>query len=171
MNPDEHEQDDDLARRAEAPLDDSDDALLRELAGVLDAVDPVPAGLVQRVQFALALDELHAEVAQIVRTPADPVAVRADRTVEAGVETITFTSQDLRVMVAVGRDEVGGGVRVDGWISPAGVVEVVARREAGDHEVVSDETGRFVLSGLGHGHVQLVFRMGARTVVTPAFEV
>lgn len=161
----------DLTRRAEEPLDGSDDALLRELAGVMSAVDPVPPGLVERVKFALALEELHAEVAEIVRTPVDPVAVRTAQTVEASVETITFTAEGLRVMVAVWRDEVGGGVRIDGWVSPAGVVEVVAHQETGDLTVTSDETGRFVLVGLAHGHLQLVFRMDSRTVVTPAFEV
>lgn len=176
-----HEQDDernvaqeleqDLARRAEEPLDGSDDALLRELAGVMGATDPVPPGLVERVQFALALEELHAEVAEIVRTPVDPVAVRTSQTVEASVETITFTAEDLRVMVAVGRDEAGGAVRIDGWVSPAGVVEVVARQENGELTASSGETGRFVLVGLAHGHLQLVFRMDSRTVVTPAFEV
>ncbi len=54
-------------------------ALLSEVAALLDEVDPMPADLVERVQFSLALDEVYAEVARI-----DPDAGR--RAVGAGGE-------------------------------------------------------------------------------------
>ena len=42
----------------------------------IDALDPVPAGLVERVQFGITLDALHAEIAELQRT-ADLVGVRS----------------------------------------------------------------------------------------------
>jgi hypothetical protein len=62
----------------DGPLDETDLALLDELAAVLDQVDPLPRDLVDRVQFSLALDEVYAEVARITREPSDALAVRSD---------------------------------------------------------------------------------------------
>ena len=39
---------------------------------MLDAVDPVPDDLVERVRFALALDEVYDEVARMSRVPTTP---------------------------------------------------------------------------------------------------
>ena len=54
---------------------------------MLDAVDPVPDRLVERLQFALALDEVFAEVAQIGRVPDDALTVRTDLADAARTET------------------------------------------------------------------------------------
>ena len=43
---------------------------------MLDLVDPVPVDLVERMQFALALDEVYDEVAQMSRVLEDALAVR-----------------------------------------------------------------------------------------------
>ena len=66
------------ASTADAPLDDTDAAVLAEIAAMLEVVDPMPADLVGRVQFNLALDEMYDEVAEMTRVPDDALAVRTD---------------------------------------------------------------------------------------------
>ena len=48
------------AELAGQPLDPSDFALLNFLRAYYDEHDPVPDGLVERIQFELTLDALHA---------------------------------------------------------------------------------------------------------------
>ncbi len=162
------------AAEAAAALDTTDQALLDEVGNVLAAVDPVPDDLVERVRFALALDEVFEEVATISRVPEDTLAVRSDLAEAVRTETLTFTADRLTAMVtlsASGR----GRVRVDGWVSPAGVRRVSLRMQGADEAVSTDESGRFAADGLRSGFVQLVFHTlgseaGGPSVVTPLFK-
>ena len=63
------------------------------MRAVYDALDPVPAGLVDRIQFGITLDALHAEIAELQRS-GELLGVRGDSTAEA--QTITFTSATSR---------------------------------------------------------------------------
>jgi hypothetical protein len=166
------------AAEAAAPLDATDQALLDEIDTMLDVVDPVPADLVERVRFALALDEVFEEVAAISRVPEDVLAVRSDLAEAVRTETLTFTADRLTAMVTIspaGR----GRVRIDGWVSPAGVRRVSLRMQGSDEGVSTDEGGRFAADGLRSGFVQLVFhglesdtnRAGGALVVTPLFKI
>src|SRR3712207_1244192 len=92
-----------VAAAAEQPLDAVDEAVLREVALLLDQVDPVPADLVARVQFSLALDEVYAEVAHVTRLSGDALAVRADQDSATRTETLTFSAERLTAMVTVSR--------------------------------------------------------------------
>ena len=159
----------DVEALATAPLDLEDEALLRELDRLLRQTDPVPADLVERVQFALALDELHAEVAEMTRLSLDALAVRADPTVEAATTSLTFKTDAFTAMVTVTRtgDDV---FRLDGWVAPPVPLRVVARMQEGVVEVDSDGSGRFVVDGLPGGFAQLVFHHEGGAVVTPMFE-
>jgi hypothetical protein len=86
-----------------------DAALLAELGRVVAMVDPVPPGLVERVQFALELEDLDVEVARWERN--DRLAgVRS--IVDQG--TITFTVSDLTVMINL--TKTGRCHRIDGWL-------------------------------------------------------
>jgi hypothetical protein len=164
---------------AEEPLDAVDAAVLREVALLLEQVDPVPVDLVDRVQFALALDEVYAEVARISRLSQDALAVRSDPDTAARTETVTFSAERFTAMVTVSR-AAPEQVRLDGWLTPAAVVRVRVRMQEGTAETVSDETGRFVVEGLPEGFAQLTFEpVGAGgptqegpggTVVTPLFQ-
>ena len=154
---------------AAAPMDLEDDALLHELDLLLRRVDPVPEDLVDRVQFALALDELHAEVAEMTRMPLDALAVRADPTVEAATTSLTFKTEAFTAMVTVTRTG-DDHYRLDGWVAPPLPLRVVARMQEGVLEVASDESGRFVVDGLPGGFAQLVFHHDGGAVVTPMFE-
>jgi hypothetical protein len=161
-----------VARAAAEPLDETDLALLIEVAATLDVADPVPDDLVARISFSLALDEVYAEVAAITRVPDDALAVRSDPTAGMRTETLTFAAERLTAMVTVtrtGSDE----VRLDGWIAPAAAVRVLLRMQEGTQEVDSDDAGRFVVEGVPEGFAQLTFvPVGdeAGTVVTPLFQ-
>jgi hypothetical protein len=169
---------DDLTPRAAAdaaaPLDETDQGLLDEIGTMLDVIDPLPDDLVGRIRFALALDEVFEEVAAISRVPEDALAVRSDLAEAVRTETLTFTADRLTAMVTIssaGR----GRVRVDGWVSPAGVRRVSLRMQGSDEEARTDEGGRFVADGLRSGFVQLVFHAleseeGGAVVVTPLFK-
>jgi hypothetical protein len=162
------------AAQADAPLDASDQVLLDEVGTVLDLVDPMPDDLVDRVRFALALDEVFEEVAAISRVPQDALAVRSDLAEAIRTETLTFTADRLTAMVTIspaGR----GRVRVDGWVSPAGERRVSLRMQGSDESVRTDESGRFAADSLRSGFVQLVFHgleseQGGAVVVTPLFK-
>ena len=47
------------------------------MAQLYDTLDPVPSGLVDRIQFGITLDALHAEIAELQRS-GDLVGVRAE---------------------------------------------------------------------------------------------
>src|SRR5919107_4208106 len=162
-----------VAAAAEQPLDAVDEAVLREVALLLEQADPVPADLVGRVQFSLALDEVYAEVAHITRLTDDALAVRGEPDAGTRTETLTFSAQRLTAMVTVSR-AAPEEVRLDGWLAPAAVLRVRVRMQEGSAETVSDESGRFVLEGLPEGFAQLTFEPvegepGER-VVTPLFQ-
>ena len=71
-------------------LDPSDFALLNSLRAYYDERDPVPDGLVDRIQFHVTLDALHTEVATL--TQLDMAAAGTRSTTTEAVRTITFTS-------------------------------------------------------------------------------
>ncbi len=80
-------------------LDPSDFALLNSLRAYYDERDPVPDGLVDRIQFHVTLDALHTEVATL--TQLDMAAAGTRSTTTEAVRTITFTSDSLTTMVTL----------------------------------------------------------------------
>jgi hypothetical protein len=163
--------------RAEgAPLDETDDRVLDELAQLLTDVDPVPDDLVQRIRFSLALDEVYAEVARITRVPLDALAVRSDPVAGVRTETLTFSADRLTAMVTVSRSS-SGEVRLDGWIAPPGAMRVQLRMQEGNRQADADAAGRFLFEGLPEGFAQLSFHVPGvdlpdegGAVVTPLFQ-
>jgi hypothetical protein len=163
-----------LDEAADAPLDATDLAVLAEVATMLDDVDPVPTDLVERMKFAVALDSMYDELAQMTRVPEDALAVRTDLADATRTETLTFSSDSLTAMVTVAASG-PGRVRLDGWVTPVGVRRIGLRMQGADGEVRSDESGRFVVEELREGFVQLVFHPldpdDGGLVVTPLFKV
>lgn len=162
--PDERE----LDALAAGALDDFDEDALGRIAALYAKADPVPAGLVDRIAFGITLDALHAELAELERSPG-LVGVRAD---EAVADTVTFTSASLTAMITVSASSVESA-RIDGWIAPSGVRMVELRTPTGTLQTESDEDGRFVLEGVSRGLIQFTFRDsdGGHPVVTPALEI
>lgn len=140
-----------------------DDSLFAELDALLDTADPVPAGLVERVRFAMEIEDIDVELARWERG-SELAGVRGD-----SPGTITFFVGDLTVMVNVTRT--GERSRIDGWLVPAGGHSVEVRvAEQGSTATTADDGGRFVLTEVPRGITQILVRLTGgppRTVVTP----
>jgi len=112
--------DDDRRAEVEASLageylDPSDLALLNSIRTYYDEHDPVPEGLVERIQFEITLDALRTEVATLTQLDMATAGTRGAAT--EAVRTITFSSESLTTMVTL--TPLGDGtVRVDGWAAP-----------------------------------------------------
>ncbi len=119
-------------RLAAEPLDREDLAVLNSLRAYYDEHDPIPDGLVERIQFELTLDALQAEVATLTQLDLSSAGARSAST--ESVRTITFTSESMTTMVTITPDG-EGSVRIDGWAAPgAGYPggDPAGRRGAGD---------------------------------------
>ncbi|MEV0562391.1 hypothetical protein [Dactylosporangium sp. NPDC050588] len=139
--------------------------LLRLLAGALDRTDPPPAGLDDRVMFALEVDAVDTEMAWLEREVLTGSGARASE----HSRTITFDSASLTVMISV-VERADGRVRLDGWLAPPGPLRVELRVAARpDSAVHAGADGRFVFDNVPRGLAQLVVQPpSGPTVVTPA---
>ena len=108
-------------RLAAESLDADDFALLNSLRAYYDEHDPVPDGLVERIQFELTLDALEAEVATLTQLDLAGAGTRGAAT--ESVRTITFTSESMTTMVTITPDG-EGSVRIDGWAAPGAGIRV-----------------------------------------------
>ncbi|SOD72364.1 hypothetical protein SAMN05892883_1765 [Jatrophihabitans sp. GAS493] len=155
---------------AAGELDETDKSLMVSIANIFDSNDPMPDGLVARVQFAMTLDALHTEVAELQRLSAGSLSYRGEGADE--VQTVTFTSASLTTMVTISPVS-AGQVRVDGWIAPGAEVDVELRQEHASRNTVSDADGRFVFDSVPRGMAQFILRAlseGRALVVTPSME-
>lgn len=149
------------------PLDETDAAILADLRRLYTAADPMPVSLVDRVQFALALEDVDVEVARLAEQYELPFGARGDET-----RTVTFDSDSLTVMVSITEDS-EGTLRLDGWLAPPGPHRIEVRTEHGQRVAEADAEGRFAVDGVPHGMAQLVVQPlpGAgnmKAVVTPS---
>lgn len=155
----------------DAPLDALDGTILSGIADLYTHLDPVPDSLVDRILFALELDDLHIELARLDEL-LEPAGVRG----EEQARTITFASQSLTVMItptAVG----SGRFRLDGWAAPGGGLPVELRTADGSFRAVADVNGRFEFIDVPAGRLQFVFHPDGDSdaalripVVTPTVE-
>jgi len=147
---------------ADAPMDATDERILARMATLYATVDPVPFDLVDRIDFALAVAELEADIAELTR--GELVGVRSEET-----DSVTFTSGSLSLMVTTVRS--AHHVRIDGWVtSPGAEVDVVG--EGITRTVTADVTGRFALEEIPRGRAHFVVRReGYRPVITPSMEI
>jgi hypothetical protein len=150
------------------PLDDTDATILAELRRLYDTADPMPSGLTDRVQFALALEDVDVEVARLAQRYAVPAGARGAE----DTRTVTFDSDSLTVMVSISADE-DGTLRLDGWLAPPAPHRVELRTERGELVAEADAEGRFALDRVPRGMAQLVIHPdpaagNAKAVVTPS---
>ena len=157
-----------------------------ELLGVVRRVwterDPVPAGLVERMQAAVATAatgseslDLDYELLVLVERSHELAGTRA--AVQAGsAYTLQFAHGDLALLVRVAAEEQPGeGGRLDGWLAPTAQVTVTARLVSADAswETRVDDRGRFEFGGLPSGLYRLYLTPDdpdTRPFATPAFE-
>jgi len=152
-------------------LDPSDVALLDTLRAHYDEHDPVPDGLVERIQFHITLDALNTEVATLTQLDLATAGARS-ATTEA-VRTITFTSDSLTTMVTV--TPLGDGtVRIDGWAAPGAGIRVEVLLPDGPRTTYADEDGRFVFEGVPGGLAKFALYVphdkDFLTILSPAIE-
>lgn len=152
------------------PLDQTDLALLATLRAAYAVADPVPSGLVERLQFEITLDALHAELATLVQLDLSTAGARGS-TEEA--RTITFTSDSLTTMVTLtplGADT----LRVDGWAAPGSGIRIEIFLTDGTRETTADGDGRFVFDEVPTGLAKFALHVprGAEfaTVLSPMIE-
>jgi hypothetical protein len=156
---------------AAADLDPSDLALLSSIRSYYDERDPVPEGLVERIQFEITLDALRTEVATL--TQLDMAAAGTRGTATETVRTITFSSDSLTTMVTLA--PLGDGtVRVDGWAAPGAGIRIDVLLPDGPRSTYADEDGRFVFEGVPCGLAKFVLYVPHDseffTVLSPAIE-
>lgn len=155
---------------ATEPLDELDARILAGIADILRSADPVPAGLADDVKFALTVQALHAEVAELQRVGAETALARSEYT---RTQTMTFSAEALSVMVTlspIDADE----VRVDGWVTGhESPVRVELRAEARTIAAEVDDDGRFTIDPAPRGLVRFVFlpEGDVRPVITPTVEI
>ncbi|WP_377645476.1 carboxypeptidase regulatory-like domain-containing protein [Oryzobacter terrae] len=155
---------------ATEPLDELDERILTAIADVLRAADPVPAGLADDVKFALTVQALHAEVAELQRVGAESALARSEYT---RTQTLTFSAETLSVMVTLSPID-AEEVRVDGWVTGHdSAVTVEIRGEARTLSVEVDDDGRFTIDPAPRGLVRFVFlpEGDVRPVITPTVEI
>lgn len=152
---------------ANDPLDPADDAALADIRRHWEALDPVPADLVERVRFAVALSTVDTELLRLIETES-LAAVRGDER----TRLITFGGDTMTIMVNVSPND-DGSARLDGWLSPPAACAIELRTSRGPLRTEADGDGRFALAAVPAGGVQLVATPpgSGRTVTTPAFSV
>lgn len=149
------------------PMTDDDLALLAAIGRAQDELDPVPAGMLERLEFAVSLELLNAELATLTDT--ELLTTRSD--VGVSTDTITFTASSTSLMIVLSTHD--DEVRIDGWVTGGGVT-VTLRAGAAQHPATSDATGRLVWPRVPHGPIRFLVeptRPGGRPVVTPTIEV
>jgi hypothetical protein len=152
---------------ATEPLDGLDEEILAAVRELYSRADPCPADLVDRVGFALTVQQLHAEVAQLT----DQYVPTRGLDTPTEARTISFSTDELGIMLTVthaGRDL----SRLDGWLTWGGAQVQVTSADGSVHETTADADGRFVLDDLPQGQTRILVRKdGARPVVTPGFTI
>jgi hypothetical protein len=157
-----------LDELAAGVIDDADARILAAVANLYSTLDPVPVNLIERIQFGITLDALHAELADLQRSHT-LAGVRSD---DAGAQTVTFTSSSLTAMVTI-TETSADSARLDGWITPGGVAVVELRTVSSVLSTEADVDGRFVFAEVARGLVQLTIRTpgSERAVITPSMEI
>jgi hypothetical protein len=153
-------------------LDERDVELLGILRECHEKLDPMPDSVVQRSLFALAVEDIDAEVLRLAEQygPAG-AGVRGGEGEEARV--VTFDSDSLTIMIRISQQ--ADTVRIDGWLAPPQVCRVEVRSGERTLDADVDAEGRFVLEEIPRGLAQLVVRLGEAltggggpSILTPA---
>ena len=156
---------------ANEPLDAYDAEVLSRIAQLYSDLDPVPDDLVDRLQFAISLDALEVELAELQLSSGELVTARSEAA--SAVQTLTFSSDSLTTTVNISFDG-PDRVRIDGWIAPAGASLVELHQGSVVRQVSADEDGRFVFTDVEHALTRFLIRpqsADALPVATPAVEI
>lgn len=154
------------------------DPLLTRLQTMWDEADPVPTGLVARMQAVVAAEaavvdaDIDYELMMLVERAHELTGARGSASY-----TLRFTYDDVDLLVRAGGSNGVPITRVDGWIVPPADVTVRAERLGEDgltREVAVDAHGRFEIHDLPIGLYRLWLlprEEGRKPFATPAFEI
>lgn len=131
-------------------LDGGDVAVLDTVRGLCEAADPVPPQLYDRVRFALDLGDVERELATVCDAVEPMVAVRGDE----HAKTITFECGQLTIAITITPTGHNRN-RVDGYLAPAGALQVELRSGELRAQTRSDDYGRFAFDDVAGGELQL----------------
>jgi hypothetical protein len=163
------------------------DPTFDDLTGMWAAVDPVPSGLVARMQAVVAAEaelvesDLDYELMMLVERSTELTGARGS----SAAYTLRFAYDDVDLLVrALGTNgtpvDSSGGTRIDGWVVPPGEITVRAQlvtREGAssesEWESSVDSNGRFEFRDLPRGMVRLWLTPGSggKPIATPTFEI
>jgi hypothetical protein len=142
----------------------SRDALLGIVRKLWEERDPVPDGLVTRMQAtaAIAASDLDTELMELVERSTELAGARGST-----AYTLRFVhgGTDLLLRIAVDGDR----SRVDGWVVPPEpmTIRALPGAEPAVHDAVVSESGRFELTDLPVGLMRL--RLEPHDSARPAF--
>ena len=167
---------------------------LGDLAAMWGAVDPLPPGLLARMQAVaaaedvLATSDLDHELMRLVERSAILAGARG-----SAAHTLRFAYANLDLLVRAAGSNGVPLTRLDGWIVPPGEISVRAELLRGDAAAASgpesgdgglavtgeerhatvDDNGRFEFAGLPTGLMRLwlIPADGTRPIATPVFEI
>ena len=153
-----------IAQLAQGAVDDVDVAALAGVRRVLELVDPVPAGLVERSLLSMSLASLDAQLMDLLElddlhADAGEGALRHQGAGASATtaRTVTFTSASLSMMITLTTHD--GTVRVDGWVSPPRELDVVLLRTGAPAQAVTaDAGGRLAFAQVARGLVAFVLQ-------------
>lgn len=150
-------------------MSDEDDArLFARLRSLWREVDPVPAGLIDRMVAAVAADGLNREYALLTLVEGQRGAVRG----ETDALTLQFSDGSTSILLHV-TTTASGRRRIDGWVDTA-AGEILLLQGERERRTTPAETGRFVFDEVPSGlsRVRLTATAGdeTRTLETPQFE-
>lgn len=149
----------------------SDAALFARLRAMWQEVDPEPAGLVDRMVAAVAVEDLSREYALLTLVEASTLdAVRSD----ADTATLQFSDGHTSVLLHVTATE-DGSRRIDGWVDADALALRLVQGER-DWAAEPGEHGRFAFDPVPRGvsRLRIVVRAGdgeLHEFQTPQFEV
>lgn len=145
-----------------------DAQMFARLRTLWSEVDPMPAGMIDRMVAAVAADGLNREYALLTLVEGELGAVRG----EADALTLQFSDGSTSILLHVTRTA-SGRRRVDGWVDTA-AAEIVLTQGERIRSTAPEETGRFVFDEVPPGltRVRLTTQIGdeTRTLATPQFE-
>lgn len=154
---------------------------LADMAAMWDAIDPVPEGLIARMQTLAAVEaelvasDLDYELMLLVERSTELAGARG-----SAAYTLRFAYDDVDLLVRAAGSNGVPKTRLDGWIVPPGDITVraqfVSKDNAADPEFECqvDANGRFEFSELPTGMVRLWLMPGgdgAKPFATPTFEI
>jgi hypothetical protein len=153
-----------------------DEGLIAAVRRASEAMDPIPAGLVERM-VTVTRDvvredpDLELELMLVMERFAELVGTRGG----ARSYTLRFGGEGIDLLVRVGVSEEEGRARLDGWVVPATSAPVQIREVGGEgrsYDGAAAETGRFEFPDLPTGFYRVSIQLADdQAFGTPAFEI